>query len=118
MRSTSEGNTSGPARASRGLWIWFVGGAVLVFVGMLLFVKIDAMHPSGQYATSYPLWEYYAVMLPLAIRPTPLGPASGSISNSITVLGQHLLLSAIGGCMAIGAGWWCADNVNNRLVGG
>jgi hypothetical protein len=93
------------ARRSRRLWLWFVSGFLLVFIGTLLLATTTAMHPSGQHAERYPLWRYYAVALPRLLGPTTLGPASGGTSP-LTVGLFHVLISAAGGGAAAVLGWW------------
>jgi hypothetical protein len=91
------------------LWWWFAGGFLIVFVGILLFATILAMHPSGQAVVQYPLWQYYVVeisQLPRAFfGPSYLGPTSGSTSAFAETLGQHILVSLAGGCVAAGVRW-------------
>jgi hypothetical protein len=47
----------GLVRRARPLWLWFAGGFLFVFVGMLLLVTMTAMHHTGQYVVQYPLWR-------------------------------------------------------------
>lgn len=104
--SRSSVYVASPVPKPRRLYLWFVGGFLLVFVGMLLAVNIMVMHPSGQYAVSYPLWQYYVVYLPKLIGPSALGPASGESSALVPRLGIHLVISSVGGGAATGLGWW------------
>lgn len=69
-----------------------------MFVGLLAFYPVGAMHPSGQAAVRQPLWAFYADALPRLVGPTTtLGPAS---SNSGA-------LAVVGGGIAALVGWWC-----------
>ena len=45
-------------------WLWFACGFAVMFVGLLVFYPVLAMHPSGQYAVREPLWAFYADALP------------------------------------------------------
>lgn len=42
----------GQGTRRRGLWPWFAAGFLVVFVGMLLFVRMFSMHPSGEFVVS------------------------------------------------------------------
>src|SRR5262245_34150027 len=100
----STASAASSVRGPRRLWLWFVAGFLLVFVGMLLLVTMTAMHPSGQYAVQYPLWRYYAIGLPRLFGYSALGPASGGTSALMETGGFHLLFSAIGGGAAAAVG--------------
>jgi peptidoglycan/LPS O-acetylase OafA/YrhL len=93
-----------PPRRRR--WRWFAGGFVAVFVGLLLLYPVMAMHPSGQYAVRERLWEFYADALPRYFGRSTLGPASSNKDGLPSVALEHLVLSAAGGCVAAGIGWW------------
>jgi hypothetical protein len=77
----STASPAPPVRRSRRLWLWFVGGFLLVFVALLLLVHMVAMHPSGQFAVRYPLWQYYMDGLPRLFGNTMLGP--GNLDRSL-----------------------------------
>ena len=77
-----------------------------MFVGLLLFYPVIAMHPSGQYAVRERLWAFYADALPRYFVPSTLGPASSNTRMLPGVALEHLVLSAAGGCVAAGIGWW------------
>ena len=72
------------------------------------------MHPSGQYAVRYRLWQYYKVMLPREFRPSALGPASGGTSALVETMALRGLISAAGGCVAAGVGWWLRGRGSRR----
>jgi hypothetical protein len=90
----------------RGRWPWFAGGFVAVFVGMLAFYPVIAMHPSGQYAVREGLWAFYADALPRQFGPSRMGPASSNADAFLGIAVTHLGLSAVGGCVAAGIEWW------------
>ncbi len=100
---TTTSDTS-PVRQPRRLWLWVVGGFLLVFVGMLLLVHVLAIHPSGQYLVQYQLWEYYVVRVPRLFVTTTLGPASGGTSTLFETAFFHLLFSVIGGGVTVAVG--------------
>lgn len=91
--------------ARRRLWLWFVTGFVVVFVGMLFGITIYSMDRSGVAAT--PLWQYYVIELRNGgwFLSKSLGTASGSSSAAITTPLQHVLWSSIGGAVMAGIGW-------------
>jgi hypothetical protein len=94
-----------PSR-QRGLWLWFLVGFVIVFVGMSFFVTMHAMHPSGGFAViRCSLWQYYAIEIPrtFSLAPRNLGPATGSSSVVETAL-MHLIFSVVGGVAMLGIG--------------
>jgi hypothetical protein len=95
-----------PVPRPRRLWPWFVGGFLLVFVGMLLLVNMIAMHPSGQYVVHSPLWHYYAISIPRSFTHSNLGPASGARLAWVETGLLHLLFSVLGGAAATAIGWW------------
>ncbi len=82
--------------------IWFGIGFLLVFVGMLLLVKIQVMHPSGNAVVECPLWRYYGNELYKEVTPQNFGPASSNSSALGETLFQHILLSALGGGVLAG----------------
>src|SRR5262245_32024005 len=90
----------------RGRWLWFACGFAVVFVVMLAFYPMNAMHRSGQYLVRERLWEYYADTLPRFFGTSTLGPASSNTDMFLGVATQHLGFSAVGGCVAAGIGWW------------
>lgn len=104
--SNPTGKATPPIRQSRRLGWWFVAGFLLVFVAVLLLVPMTAMHPSGQFAVKYRLWQYYLIVVPRTFGPSTLGPASDSTSALAATLGQHLLVSFAGGSAAVGLAWW------------
>lgn len=101
---TNTTQTTAPARRPR-LWPWFVVEFLLVFVGLLLFYTRLQMHSSGAYAVDYPLWRYYGSAIPRLFGVRHLGPATGADSYLLPTVTFHLLLSAGGGCVALGLGW-------------
>lgn len=97
MESEAKTTTATPHRRTRRLWLWFAVGFLLLFVGMLLFVHVFAMHPSGEAAIRYSLWEYYAVSLPRLFRPSYIKPGSLDEGQLFETILTHLLFSSIGG---------------------
>jgi hypothetical protein len=70
-KSTASAATS--IRRPRRLWLWFAGGFLIAFVGMLLMVRMMVMHSSGQYAVEVTLWQHYADALPRLFGTSTLG---------------------------------------------
>ena len=103
----SENKTITTPRRSRRLWPWFAVGFVVVFIGMLLFANMIAMHPSGRFLVRYSLWEYYAVSIPRLFRLSYLGPGSLAKGQLVETIVSHLLVSTIGGGITIAVGWFC-----------
>ena len=112
--STDSGAT--PVQRTRQLCLWFAGGFLLVFVGMLLLVRVTAMHSSGQYAAAFPLWRYYANGLPRLFGPSTLGPASGGTSALLETALFHLLFSLAGGGAATAVAWSIGRFRNRRAA--
>ncbi len=77
-----------------------------MFVGLLLSYPVVAMQPSGQYAVREPLWAFYVGALPQLFGPATLGPANSNSGMLVSVAVEHLALSAMGGGVATGIGWW------------
>jgi len=105
-----------PIRRPRQLWLWFAGGFLIAFVGMLLMVRMMVMHSTGQYAVKIPLWQYYADALPELLGPSTLGPPSANGSALPEIALFHLLLSAAAGGAAAAVGW-CIPRFRNRRAG-
>ena len=93
-----------PVRPPAGLRRWFLAGFALVFVGVLVFMKQFAWHPSGQALILCPLWQYYLIECRRAFMPTMLGPMSGGGSAAVVVFVEHLVISVLGGTVSLGAG--------------
>jgi hypothetical protein len=87
-------------------WRWFALGFGAVFAGMLFFYPVYPMHPSGEYIVRQPLWAFYADAFPRMFGPRALGPADSNLSALGGVAVEHLVLSALGGCIVAVIGWW------------
>lgn len=99
-------DTPNQAPRRRGLWLWFVAGFLLVFVGMCLIVNMYWMDPSGEFIDRGKLWQYYLVEIGRATQGTrSLGPGSGSTSAAVSTALQHALISVVGGAILLGIGW-------------
>jgi hypothetical protein len=104
---TANSSMDRPAQtAPRRCRRWFAGGFAVVFVGLLLFYPVIGMHPSGQFAVREHLWAFYADAMPRLFGPSTLGPGSSNSGALVGVAAEHLALSALGGCVAAGVGWW------------
>jgi hypothetical protein len=87
------------------LWLWFVAGFLIVFVGMSLTVTMPTMHPSGQMVVASKLWQYYVIEIQRALHSSGhFGPATGNSSAAVTTALQHVLFSAAGGALMLGIG--------------
>src|SRR5262249_4162220 len=87
----AESDTRGPLNDSRAdkdkpshpahrrrLWIWFVAGFLLVFLGMSFTVTMYAMAPSGDAVMACKLWQYYIIVFQRELNSSgAIGPASG-----------------------------------------
>ncbi len=87
-------------------WRWFAVGFAVVFVGILFLYSVTTMHPSGQYAVDQRLAAYYADAISRFFRPRILGPATSSSNAFVRIAIEHLVLSAVGGLLTAGIGWW------------
>jgi hypothetical protein len=88
------------------LWLWFVAGFLVVFIGMSLTVTIYSMHPSGNVVIGRKLWQYYVIEMQRALSVNQaFGPATGDSSALVPTAFQHLLCSAVGGAVMLGIGW-------------
>lgn len=96
---------SGAPVSSRRLWLWFLSGFAIVFVGILLFMKTYDLIPSGRGVVQMSLWQYYAQRLPKLFAAQPVGPSSGSSSGVMTTLFQHTISAALGGAVTLAIGW-------------
>jgi hypothetical protein len=93
-----------PTRKAR-LWLWFLVGFALVFIGASLTIRMATLTTAGDAVVACKLWKYYAIEIPRALRFTStLGPTSGGSSALLETAFQHLLISAIGGAVMLGVG--------------
>jgi len=103
-----DNNNKAPAPPPRNgrLWIWYVTGFLIVFIGMSLVITMVSMHPSGQFVVECKLWEYYILEIRRELNSSGnLGPATGSSSAAVTTAAEHLLCSAVGGAVMLGIVW-------------
>lgn len=110
----AEQAEQGQGTRRRGLLPWFVAGFLVVFVGMLLFVRMLSMHPSGEFVFSCSLWQYYSMEIPRVFSPSRiLGPVPDNGSAVALTVIQHVLCSIAGGVMMLGIGW-CIRKMKTR----
>lgn len=112
----STARVATPARRPRRLWLWFLSGFLVVFVGMLLLVHMTAMHRSGRYAVRSPLWHYYAGGIPRLFGTNTLGASSGGESALLETALFHLLFSTAGGGSGAALGWCVGRSRSRRAV--
>jgi hypothetical protein len=90
----------------RCLWLWFVAGFFLVFIGMLLTMPMHSMHPSGNALIICKLWQYYLMEIPRALSPWQVvGPVTGNASALTVTALLHVLFSTFGGAVMLAVGW-------------
>lgn len=88
------------------LWVWFLAGFSIVFIGMSLLVATYSMSASGESIVSCKLWQYYVLEIRKSLNSSGnLGPATGSFSSALTMFFQHMLYSAVGGAVMMCVGW-------------
>ncbi len=103
--SAANEKQSQPVRR-RGLWLWFAVGFLIVFVGMLLFVPMVSMHPSGEFVVACQLWQYYILAIQRGLHSSGnLGPTTGSSAAAVNTLLQHVLFSVVGGAFMLAIVW-------------
>ena len=91
-----------PAR--RRLWLWFLTGFLVVFVGLAL--GYPMYFYDGLTLRPVWLWQYYLLEFNQALHSTgALGPTSGSEAAALTTFGMHLALAALAGLVVAGLGW-------------
>ncbi len=92
-----------PGRRPR-LWLWFVAGFHLVFIGMSLLFSMDFYDGRVLYRTK--VWHYYVLEIQRAWNSTGnLGATSGNSEAAVIVAFQHILFSAVGGGAMMGIAW-------------
>ena len=79
---------------------WFIGGFLLVFIGLAAFMPMVVQFRDG--IRRCKLWEFYVVEIPQIFRVQVIGPFQSSL---VSVAFQHVALSLIGGLVALAAGW-------------
>jgi hypothetical protein len=93
-------------KRKRRLWLWFVAGFLVVFIGMSFAITMHPMHPSGNAVIECKLWQYYLMeMQQMFSAYETYGPATGISAAFTTTVFEHLLCSAIGGAVMLGIGW-------------
>jgi hypothetical protein len=89
----------------RKLWLWFVAGFAIVFIGMVLSVKMHMVLPSGEGVLQCRLWRYYIIEIHRAMGPRHIGPTTGSTFAAFQTGLFHVLLSVLGGLAMTAIGW-------------
>jgi uncharacterized membrane protein len=101
-RRGMDGNAP-TVRRSR-LWLWFIAGFLLVFLGMSILFSMDFYDGHAVYNTK--VWHYYVLEIERAWNSTGnLGPTSGNSTAAVTIAVQHILFSISGGAVMMGIGW-------------
>jgi hypothetical protein len=101
-----------PAKKGPRLWLWFVLGFLIVFVGLAL---LWPMHfNDGRSLRQTWLWQYYMLAIELERNSSGnLGPTSGNAAAAMRVFGMHLVLSAGGGIVNAAIGWAIRKRTNH-----
>ena len=98
--------TAGPRVPRPGLWLWFLAGFTLVYVGLAALGPVHVMHSSGAFVMPVKVWQLYLDQVPRKFQSVrPLGPSSSNEDTFWRVLREHLLVSAAGGLLASGLSW-------------
>src|SRR5438128_391597 len=88
-----------PPRRFR-LWLWFFAGFLVVFLGLALVYPMHFF--DGHSVRQTPLWKYYLLEIQLELNSTGnLGPTSSNWSAALTTAVTHVVISALGGAIAI-----------------
>jgi len=99
----SGGRTDNHPARKRRLWIWFLAGFLIVFLGLSLTKTMYPLNRSGTAVIECKLWEYYVIEVQRAAHSSGnLGLTTGSTETAITIASQHLLFSAVGGGVMVG----------------
>lgn len=85
----------------------FAAGFGATFIALALLMPMEVMAPSGRFVVRCRLWQYYIVETRNAfgVRGQLLGPQSGALGRLVTTAFEHVVASAIGGAIAVGAEW-------------
>src|SRR5882672_10783950 len=93
---------SSPRPSSR-LWLWFLTGFIIAFIGMSVLLSMNFFDGRVVYRTK--LWHYYILEMERTSNSSGyLGPSSGSSAIG-TVVFQHILLSIGGGAVLMSIAW-------------
>jgi hypothetical protein len=98
--------------------VWFLAGFLIVFVGMLLFLKTYDLLPSGRGIVQVSLWQYYEQRIPKLFAAQPLGSGTRGSSGLMTTLFQHVISAALGGIVALAIGWKVEKRRQRRTATG
>jgi hypothetical protein len=91
------------SRPKSRLWLWFVGGFLLVLIGMS-FLSMDFYDGRAVYRTR--VWHYYLLEIQRAWNSRGYsGPTTGMPAAAVTIACEHFLFSIAGGVFGVGIGW-------------
>jgi hypothetical protein len=87
------------------LWLWFIVGFLLVFIGLAAAYPIHFFDGRAVYATK--LWHYYFLEIRQAWSASGnLGPTSGNAGAALGTAAIHVLFAVLGGAVAMAFGWF------------
>jgi hypothetical protein len=79
--------------------MWFTAGFGVAFLGMALAYPVSFYDGRAVYEVA--LWRYYVLEVQQHARSGgTLGPTTGGLGAALTVLAQHVLVSAVIGALA------------------
>jgi hypothetical protein len=88
----------------RRLWLWFLVGFVVTFLGMCVVWPMYFYDGRAVYKTA--LWHYYLLEAQLALTSSgALGPTSGNLAAALTTAAEHIAFSAFIGAIAMAVVW-------------
>ena len=97
--SEADAVSKSPAR----LRPWFLFGFLIVFVGMLVFVR--QLFYTGGALVQCRLWQFYLLEIRRFFTSSGmLGPTSGSGTQAFVMFLSHVGVSAVGGLLTMGMG--------------
>jgi hypothetical protein len=93
-----------PPKKRRRLWLWFIVGFVVVFVGMALGWPMHFY--DGRSVRQARLWQYYLLEIQLESNSSgAIGPTSGNAAAALGVAATHFVISAVAGAVTAVIGW-------------
>src|SRR5256885_346522 len=83
-----------------------------MFVGLLVFYPVLAMHPSGQYAAREPLWAFYADAVP---RLFVIAVGAALISGEVWLGILPIASIAVSSALFLAIRWWVGRRLHRLL---
>ncbi len=96
----------------RKLWLWFIGGFLVMFASLALFKPVNYIPPSEDRIIKMKLWEFYRIEVPKSWH-RELRPLNSMTTALPRLVFSHLVASTIGGVTVLTVAW-SVQRLTNR----